>query len=396
MKVVFADRSNPGGIWNVLHPIAEALRDRGDEAICVRWRDREEAYAEAPEGVRVVQIDVPARRAGARGQVDAVRQLAAFSKDFAALLERERPDVVHANFVLPGAAALRAAKAAGVPRVVLTRHELFTSLSVPLRALDRATRRHADAVTFVSKATARSYGSAAEPFDPVTGEPPPRETVIYNGIDLTEVDAARAAAGPRDADRIVCVGRLVPVKGQATLLRAFARLLRDRPTARLELIGEGPERPALGRLAEDLDVADRTQFLGWRPRAEVMRTFAEAGCVALPSDGTQEGFGLTAAEAAACGAAVAASDIPVFHEVLGEGEVERANAEWFPPGDAAALAEALAACLGRSAPPDLAASVAERFSLDRMTAGHLATYDAGRAGAGRPSVDVPASCPPSR
>ena len=398
LKLFLTDRSHPGGIWNVLHPVAAALRDRGDEPVCVRWRDRAEAFADAPDGVRVVQVDVPPRRRPS----DVLRQLRAFRRGFAELLAAERPDVVHANFVLPGAVAVRAARRArfpdgGRPRVVLTRHELFGSLSAPLRALDRASRGAADAVTFVSAAAARSYGSAAEPFEPAGILPPsggveprrsaippvPREVVIHNGLDLAEIDAAVDGAGPRDGDRIVCAGRMVPVKGQALLLRAFASLLADssedgRPAARLELIGDGPDRPTLEALAGELGVAGRVTFAGWRPRSAVLRAFATAGCVAVPSDGTQEGFGLTAAEAAACGAAVAAGDIPVFREVLGDG------AAWFDPRDAAGCAAALRSALDAPAPPDAGARVRRLFGAGRMTGGYLAVYDAGRRPDGPP------------
>ena len=364
----------------MLTPVAEALRDRGDEPVCVRWRDGGPGYADAPAGVRVVQVDVPPARSGIAGKFDVLRQLRAFSRAFGDLIGAERPDVVHANFVLPGAAAVRAAKRARFadgsrPRVVLTRHELFSSLSAPLRALDRATRGRADAVTFVSRAVARSYGSAADVLDPAASGAVPREVVVYNGIDFAAVDAAIAAAGPRDVNRIVCAGRLVPVKGQATLLRAFAEVSRDRPDARLELIGEGPDRGMLGRLAAELGVSDRASLPGWRPRAEVLRAFAEAGCVAVPSDGTQEGFGLTLAEAAACGASLAVSDIPVFREVLGDAA---GGATWFRPGDAAGCAAAVRACLDGPAPGGggAAAGVRGRFSVGDLQTAYLAVYDA--------------------
>ena len=357
MVVLLLDRSHPGGIWGVLHPIAEALRDRGDDPVLVRWHDRPGGAAEVPEGIRAVDVEAPPRRFRA----DVPRQLAHFRRAFAELLRAERPDVVHANFVLPGAPAVRAARAAGVRRVVLTRHELRGALRLPLRLLDAAVSRRADVRTYVSRAVAESYAVAAPDFPGGSGPPAygagtlaapvPADVVVHNGIDLTAADAAVAAAGPRDPDRLVCAGRLDRVKGQATLLRALPAVLRDRPGARLELIGDGPDRGRLEGLAGELGVRDRVTFAGWRPRSEALRAFAGAGAVAVPSDGTQEGFGLTIAEAAAAGAALVVSDIPVFREVLGGGERGgEAAAHWFRPGDAAGCAAAVAAALAGPAP----------------------------------------------
>ena len=389
MRVFLVDRSHPGGIWHVLHPVAEALRDRGDEPVCVRMRDRPGAFTDAPEGVRVVQLDVPFKRRGPLGRADVLRQLAAFRRAFRPLLAREKPDLVHANFVLPGCAAVGPAREAGA-KVVWTRHELFTSLNGPLRLLDRLARRHADAFSYVSRTVAESYGVTPDGADPGR----PRHAVIHNGIDFAAVDeavTAAAAAGPRDAtrrdpDRVVCAGRLAGVKGQRRLVLALSELAETRPGARLELLGDGPDRGRLAELAESLGVADRVRFRGWTPRAEVLAAFAGAGCVAVPSDGTQEGFGLTLAEAAACGAAIAVSDIPVFREVLDAGAAGEAGdppttpgVAWFPPRDASALAAALATCLSGDAPGPsgaAAAGVRARFAPGRMEAGHLALYDA--------------------
>ena len=396
MKVLLADRSHPGGIWNVLHPVAEALRDRGNEPVLVRWRDRPGAFAEAPDGVRVVQVTVPPKRGGPAGRLDVVRQLRAFAAAFGPLLEAERPDAVHANFVLPGAAVVRAAAGSSPkPLVVWTRHELFGSLSAPLRLLDRATRGRADVRTYVSRAVARSYGAGAEP--PPAGGPVPADVVIHNGLDFAPLDAAAARArhdlGPR-TDEIVCAARLVPVKGQATLIRALPAVIGAVPGARLTLFGEGPEEDRLRALADELGVSAAVTFAGWADRGEVWRRTA-AGCAAVPSDGTQEGFGLSAAEAAALGGPVVVSEISVFREVLGGPAECGPRVAFAPPGDPAAWADRLVAALREGAGrggnatgpadrgdrPGATAGAAggafvRRFSRAAMVAGYLRVYDA--------------------
>ena len=390
MKVFLTDRSHPGGIWGVLHPIAEALRDRGDEPVLVRWRDRAEPFADAPDGVRVVQIDVRGGRTrGTARRWAVVRQLRIFRRAFAELIAAERPAIVHANFILPGAAALLAAGGAAGVRTVLTRHELFGTLSAPLRALDRLTRGRADAVTFVSAAVARSYGSAAEPLSPGGPLSPdgsvPRAAVVYNGVDFAALDAVAAGVRrpPGGSGEIVCAGRLVPVKGQGTLIEALPAVRAAAPGATLTLFGAGPEEGRLRALADRRGVADAVTFAGWAVREEVWRRTA-AGVAAAPS--TQEGFGLSAAEAAALGGPAVISDIPAFREALrGEPTIRFA-----PPGDAAAWAAALTDALtgtwsngsepgDRRPRTDRADAAGEprgvrRFSREAMVGGYLRVY----------------------
>jgi N-acetylgalactosamine-N,N'-diacetylbacillosaminyl-diphospho-undecaprenol 4-alpha-N-acetylgalactosaminyltransferase len=96
------------------------------------------------------------------------------------------------------------------------------------------------------------------------GIPPGRIRVAHNPVDLDRIRRAgeHSPAGLETGGNvIVAVGRLVPLKGFDLLIRALA-LLPARLDARLLLIGEGPERDALGALAAKLGVSDRVRFLG--------------------------------------------------------------------------------------------------------------------------------------
>ena len=361
LHVLLTDRDTPGGIWNVLDPVAEALLARGDRVTCCLWQAGEPT-GEARPG-EVVRIPV-GPGGGPRAKTRQVRRFAARS---AAALRTLRPDLVHTNFVLPGAVARRACRSA-LPsaKQVATQHELYGSMSPVLRLLTRRTLRLADAVTFVSGAVRDSF--AGVPLGPgVRGE------VLPNGVDFAALDAAVADVRPAGRPGIVCAGRLVAVKGQRALIEALPAVRAAVPGATLTLFGEGPEEPRLRRLAADLGVAGAVTFAGWADRAEVWRRTAAAGCAAVPSDGTQEGFGLVAAEAVARGGPVVASDIPVFREVLaGEPAVRFA-----PPGDPAAWAAALTDALTRAnpEPPADAAAGVRRFSRAAMVDGYLALYD---------------------
>ncbi|GAA0662696.1 glycosyltransferase [Sphingomonas insulae] len=158
---------------------------------------------------------------------------------------------------------------------------------------------------------------------------------------------------PADATPIVmAAGRLVPEKGFAQLIAAFAAL--PHRTARLVIVGDGPEASALRELAARTGVADRVTFPGYvadtRPWLDRARLFV------LPSD--FEGFPAVLVEALAAGRPVVATDCTPATRLLaatpGAGAI-------VPVGGVAALTQAIGDLLDR-APPDpqsLAASVAQ-------------------------------------
>jgi glycosyltransferase involved in cell wall biosynthesis len=161
--------------------------------------------------------------------------------------------------------------------------------------------------------------------------------VIHNGIDLVSVQ--RVESYPRASNErvVVVAGRMVAEKGQARALAAFALAAQRDPKLRLELIGDGPERALLERRAQQVGLADRVDFPGWRPREETLARMKSAWCVLVPSSSIQEGFGLVLVEAMALGVPVVASDIPVFREVAELG----GGVSFTDPGNTAGLTEAI-------------------------------------------------------
>jgi glycosyltransferase involved in cell wall biosynthesis len=117
-----------------------------------------------------------------------------------------------------------------------------------------------------------------------------------------------------DAPRILCVAHLYRRKGIDALLRAFVPL-RDR--AILRIAGVGRERPRLERLARDLAIEDRVQFLGYLLFSELVAEYRNASIFALPS--AQEGFGIVFLEAMASSLPVVAMRAAAVPEVVVDG-----------------------------------------------------------------------------
>jgi glycosyltransferase involved in cell wall biosynthesis len=145
------------------------------------------------------------------------------------------------------------------------------------------------------------------------------------------VDAERFLPKPelRKTKHLIQAASLVPVKDQATLLRAFARLPEEYI---LDILGEGPERAALEFLAKKLNIAQRVNFCGAVAYPEMPAYFQRASLHLLSS--LHEGLGMVTLEAAACGIPTVSTNVGIVPDFPQLGIA-------VPVGDDAALAEAI-------------------------------------------------------
>jgi glycosyltransferase involved in cell wall biosynthesis len=156
---------------------------------------------------------------------------------------------------------------------------------------------------------------------------------VPNGIDLT-----RFAAAPRAINAIPVVGTVAALreeKNLARLIRAFAVASKDHP-ARLVIVGDGAERPALEALAATLGVADRITFAGHRDDTPAL--YAGFDLFALTSDTEQ--MPLSVIEAMAAGLPVVSTDVGDVRAMLAP-----ENAAFVGPRDDGAIAAMLASLL---------------------------------------------------
>jgi N-acetyl-alpha-D-glucosaminyl L-malate synthase BshA len=208
------------------------------------------------QGVDVVTLD---RRPGLDFGV---------ARRMAAEIRRRNVEILHAHQYTPFFyAAFARVLCGGGPRLIFTEHGRHYPdvVSSRRRLTNRWLLGHlVDEVTAVSEFSARSLAE----LDGFTG----RDIhVIENGIDLeryvveTDRPAVRKRLGLQPARRYVAnIARFHPVKDQATLLRAFAEVARQRQDTDLLLVGDGPLRSSLEQLARSLGIGDRVRFLGVR------------------------------------------------------------------------------------------------------------------------------------
>jgi glycosyltransferase involved in cell wall biosynthesis len=120
--------------------------------------------------------------------------------------------------------------------------------------------------------------------------------VVGNGVDIGAIRRIRASAHKPD---VVFVGRLIDDKKVDVLLRAIHRLQGELPDLRCTIIGDGPEREPLERLAASLSLGSNVRFAGPMEDARTFALLKSAKVLALPS--IREGFGITVIEALASG-----------------------------------------------------------------------------------------------
>jgi glycosyltransferase involved in cell wall biosynthesis len=139
--------------------------------------------------------------------------------------------------------------------------------------------------------------------------------IVRCGLPLDALpERTQSAAG---VNRIVCVGRLSPEKGQAGLLEAFAALAPKYPQLELLLVGDGPQAAELKAIAGKLKLSERVRFAGRLGEAETLAAIARSEILVLPS--FMEGLPIVLMEAMAMGTAVIASRVAGVPELVRDG-----------------------------------------------------------------------------
>ncbi|MFA4029619.1 MAG: hypothetical protein GDYSWBUE_000912 [Candidatus Fervidibacterota bacterium] len=165
--------------------------------------------------------------------------------------------------------------------------------------------------------------------------------LVYHGLLRTEIAKFGECVRGGDARQrrlLLFVGRLVPKKGVDVLIRALARL---RCKARCTIVGDGPMRQRLERLAVQLGVDDCVTFIGSIEHTDVAKYYASASALVVPSiiasDGDRDGLPNVILEAAASSLPIVASNISGIPEFVEDGR----TGLLVPAGDEEVLAEAI-------------------------------------------------------
>ncbi|HEU5051307.1 MAG TPA: glycosyltransferase [Gemmatimonadales bacterium] len=257
-------------------------------------------------------------------------------------LRRERVDIVHCHDIYSNIFGAFWARIAGRRAVIVSRRWWHSARPRKLTLANRGAYRLAHHVLVNSEAVRRSV----EREEGVTAK---RITVIPNFVEedafATPSPAAltslRQRLGVAGGPVIGIVARLAAVKDHATLLRAVRLLVPRWPGLRVAVVGSGPEREALGRLAAELGIANAVVFAGAHPNRPNLHHAFDVSVLCSKS----EGFPNSVVEAMAAGRPVVATRVGGTPDAV----LDEATGLLVPPSDPDALAGALGRLLAEPA-----------------------------------------------
>jgi glycosyltransferase involved in cell wall biosynthesis len=274
------------------------------------------------------------------------------------VIARFRPEVVHVHntwFAL-SSSAVDVAASSGVP-VVMTLHnyrlgciaaDLFRGGAVctacvgrsPVRGVVHACYRgsrtqsaiHAAEVAItrrrgvLDRSVARFVAPSTFMADRLVDIGVPEDRLVVKAHFVH--DPGPRLAPPSESDEVLCVGRLAPGKGVDTLVAAWS--LRDDPSSRLVVVGDGPDRDTLAATA-----GAGVELVGWSDRDEVTERLLRARALVMPSE-LYETFGMVLIEAMSAGLPVIATTVAAARSIVGPDGIIAVG-----PGDRVALAGAI-------------------------------------------------------
>jgi phosphatidylinositol alpha-1,6-mannosyltransferase len=315
----------PGGIQAFLHNIALRLDPAQVVVYASTWKD----------GSEVARFDAEQPFPVVRDRTSMLLPTPRVTRRAVALLRDHGCSSVWFGAAAPLGLMAPALRRAGARRLVATTHGHeagWAQLPVSRRLLRRI-GEGTDTLTYLGEYTRSRIAPA------LTARAAARMVQLPPGVDEKTFHPGsggaviRARLGLADQPVVVCVSRLVPRKGQDTLIRAMPRVLNAVPDAVLLIVGGGPYRNDLERLAADTGVSGSVRFTGSVPWEELPAHYGAGDVFAMPCRTRRggldvEGLGIVYLEASATGLPVVAGDSGGAPDAVLDGETG-----WVARGD---------------------------------------------------------------
>lgn len=280
------------------------------------------------DGVELCDMRYPSLGKYGRKRFNAASALATVRLQSHRIFKDFQPDVIHAHtFGLDSEMGVMLKKMLGCPLVVTT-HGGDTTVLVNNKELDKLYHycELVDVIVPVSKALEgrlRQCGTKTE------------IRVIHNGY------CDEGIIG--DAEKLECsclqASNLIELKQIPVTIRAFEKIYRKYPQARLTIIGQGPDRAALEQLCEELHISDVVTFTGQLQHQDVMAHMARTQFYIMPS--VREGLPISYLEAMGMNCVVVGTATEGISEIVEHG----VNGILVQPGDYEAIAEHVCGCI---------------------------------------------------
>ncbi|NGN68422.1 glycosyltransferase family 4 protein [Streptomyces sp. A7024] len=311
----------PGGIQAFLHSMALRLDPEQVVVYASTWK----RDAEGREATRAFDAEQPFTVI--RDRTTMLLPTPRVARRATALLREHGCSSVWFGAAAPLGLMAPALRKAGARRLVATTHghEAGWAQLPAARQLLRRIGESTDTITYLGEYTRSRIARALTPA--AAG----RMVQLPPGVDEKTFhpgsggDVVRARLGLADRPVVVCVSRLVPRKGQDTLIKAMPRILAAVPDAVLLIVGGGPYQEDLEKLARETGVASAVRFTGSVPWAELPAHYGAGDVFAMPCRTRRggldvEGLGIVYLEASATGLPVVGGDSGGAPDAVLEGE----------------------------------------------------------------------------
>jgi glycosyltransferase involved in cell wall biosynthesis len=238
-------------------------------------------------------------------QANVGRHLPDSTRNFFRIFKELRPDVVHLHNPTPTVYAALAARMAGVPSIISTRHSLVAPPRMLITELKYAfAATCCDWIVGICDATTNNLRN-------IHSVRARKIVRVYNGTTPLK-RVARELWPPKNGFTLVYVGRLEPVKNHALLLIAFRSALQSIPELRLWMVGDGSERKTLENLAVELGVNTEVTF--WGQQLDVAPFLSAADAFIMSS--ISEGLPVSLLQAFSMGLPAVVTDVGGMAEVV--------------------------------------------------------------------------------
>lgn len=367
MRVLFWNQvylPNIGGVEILTSRLARGLLAKGHEvAVVADHHSAKLAETEVLDGVTIHRL--PFRRAlGSTGEaaLSRIRLIYAITAAAVRIKQQFAPDIIHVNMADGNALFHLRSASAWHCATIVTPQAALDHRAEGGSAIAGALFDMADRVVAVSQASAANVAERSNIARSAID-------VIHPGVPAEAFEPADTAEQPLDRT-FVFLGRLVPEKGAGALIEA----IRNVPSASLIVIGDGPQRAQLEAMIETNRLADRVSLAG-RVSDETRRRLLSRSLAIIVPSLHQELFGMVAIEAALSGRPAIVSGVGGLSEAV----VDGTTGLHVPPGDIAALADAMRRLIADPALTSrLARAARERalrlFNVDVMVERHERLY----------------------
>lgn len=233
------------------------------------------------------------------------------------ILKEERPDIVHVQYMAPGAIPILLLRMLGMKNIIVTVHtaaDIYSSLY-----LIHFIQKHCVRVfTCITMRAEKSFFGSAELYNSDTNLKKRNHFTIYNALPPYIHIREEQKSFSDGQITLGVVSRLERIKGMDLVVPAFAKLKKQYTDIRLLVVGDGSQRSIMQEQAIELGVNDSVEWMGRQEQPCLQSLYDRIDILLMPS--RSEGFGLTAIEGMARGCAVVASDTGGLPEVVKDGE----------------------------------------------------------------------------